>query len=470
MNFAAYHLTAAANPEDERGSISARALTGAIYRGHIFWDTEIFILPFLIFTWPRAARAVLMYRYHLLPQARENARQMGLRGANFPWESALSGREMTPKAMIMPNGMVVAIRSGELEEHITAAVAHGVCSYLDATGDTGFLVEAGAELVIETARFWASRAEKRPDGYHIFDVEGPDEYHEQGVDDNFYTNAIAVWNLERGLRMVELLKTSFPEKWRELSEKNGLAQEELDLMREVASTMYLDMQREDGIIEQFDGYFGLEDINVHDYEPRTAPINIILGTGKAVRTQLVKQADVVMALYLLEERFSQELIARNFEYYDIRTGHGSSLSPSIYGLVAARLGKMERAIRYFRRAAQIDLADNMGNAAGGVHLAALGGLWQQMVMGFAGVRAQPEGLSVLPHVPTEWQRIGFRLIWRGILFEFDIEAGAITVSLEGEGTAELGILGMKAQTLATGKKYSARLEEKGWTAFGEEKG
>ena len=471
MNFAAYHLTSAANPDDERNSISARALTGAIYRGHIFWDTEIFILPFLIFTWPRAARAVLMYRHYLLPQARENARVQGLRGANFPWESALSGRETTPKVMLLPGGNVITIRSGELEEHITAAVAHGVCAYLDATGDTGFLLEAGAELVIETARYWASRAEKRPDGYHIFRVEGPDEYHEQGVDDNFYTNAMAVWNLERGLRMVEQLQSQHPEKWSELAEKNGLGPEELDLMREVAATMYLDMQREDGLIEQFDGYFGLEDINVHDYEPRTAPVNIIMGTGKAVRTQLVKQADVVMALYLLEERFGQEQIASNFEYYDLRTGHGSSLSPSIYGLVAARLGKMERAIRYFRRAAQIDLADNMGNAAGGVHLAALGGLWQQMVMGFAGVRVQPDGLFLLPHVPAEWQQIVFRLIWKGILFEFNVAAaGAITVSLEGEGTADLGILGMKAQTLDAGKTYTARLEENGWSAFGEEKG
>jgi len=195
LRFAVYHLVSAANPEDERVSIGPRGLTGDAYLGHVFWDTEIFLLPFYTLTWPEAARALLMYRYHTLPAARAKAARLGYRGALYAWESADTGDEATPPHVVGPDGMVIPILCGTQEQHISADVAYAVWHYWQATEDTAFLLEAGAEIVLETARFWASRATLEDDGrFHIRRVIGPDEYHES-VDDNAYTNVLARWNL-----------------------------------------------------------------------------------------------------------------------------------------------------------------------------------------------------------------------------------------------------------------------------------
>ena len=200
LRFAAYHLNSAANPDDERVSVGARALTGDDYRGHVFWDTEIYLLPFYTLTWPRAARALLMYRYHSLAAARAKAARMGWRGAFYAWESASGGEETTPDQAIGADGTVVKILSGKEEEHISADVAYAVWHYWRATGDDGFLLDAGAEILFETARFWASRAQLEADGQrHIRDVEGPDEYHGH-IDDNAFTNVMARWNIRRATK------------------------------------------------------------------------------------------------------------------------------------------------------------------------------------------------------------------------------------------------------------------------------
>ena len=205
LRFATYHLIGAANPEDAYVSVGARALTGDAYKGHVFWDTEIYLLPFYTFTWPEAARALLLYRHHTLPAAREKARRLGYAGALFAWESADSGEEATPAVVVTPEGEVVRILTGEQEHHISADVAYAVWQYWQATADDDFLREAGAEIVLETARFWASRGQVEADGrYHIRRVIGPDEYHE-GVDDNAYTNGMAQWNLERGAEAARIL-------------------------------------------------------------------------------------------------------------------------------------------------------------------------------------------------------------------------------------------------------------------------
>ncbi|MBE0429672.1 MAG: glycoside hydrolase family 65 protein [Thermoleophilia bacterium] len=466
LNFALYHLLSAGNPDDETVSISARALTGAIYRGHIFWDAETFTLPFLIFTWPAAARSALMYRYHTLDAARENALRAGHRGALYPWESAASGREVAPETVLSHLGEKVPVMSGDIEDHIVADVAHGVWTYVNATGDTGFLLEAGAEIMMETARFWASRAEKKEEEYHLLHVEGPDEYHDQGVDDNYFTNVMAAWNIRQALEISGYLQERHPREWSLLATGIGLTRTELAEWSEVAEKMYRDMNSRGNIIEQFAGYFQLEDIKVRDFEPRTAPLALILGYSRIVASQVVKQADVVMALYLLENELDQEIIRENFEYYDARTDHGSSLSPAIHGLVAARLGKLERALFYFRQAATIDLANNMGNAAGGVHIAAMGGLWQQVVMGFAGVRAEAECLFVYPQLPEAWTTLGFSLLWRGLELNFEIERGrSIRLKLSGRGNVPVGIHGGRIQELAAPRTYLSRWDGDTWRTF-----
>jgi len=228
LRFAAYHLNSAANPDDETVSVGARALTGDTYHGHVFWDTEIFLLPFYILTWPRAARAMLMYRYHSLAGARAKAARMGRRGAFYAWESVSDGEEATPDQVIDADGQLVDVLSGKLEEHISADVAYAVWHYWRATGDDAFLLEAGAEVLFETARFWASRAQLEADGKrHIRDVEGPDEYHEH-IDDNAFTNGMARWNLRRALEVATLMHERWPERAAEISARIALDEVELE--------------------------------------------------------------------------------------------------------------------------------------------------------------------------------------------------------------------------------------------------
>ncbi|GAA0604196.1 hypothetical protein GCM10009416_47240 [Craurococcus roseus] len=413
LRFAIYHLLSAANPEDERTSIGARGLTGSAYKGHVFWDTEIFMLPFFTLTYPEAARALLKYRYHTLPAARRRAAQFGHRGALYAWESADTGEDVTPSLVSLPGGETIRVLTGEQEQHISADVAYAVWSYWHATGDQEFLLGAGAEILLETARFWASRAERGEDGRcHIRGVIGPDEYHET-VDDNAYTNGMAKWNLLTGERVARLVAERWPERWQALSAGIGLRPDEPAEWLTVARDMYTGLDEATGLMEQFRGYFELEDIDLGAFEPRNAPVDVLLGRERVQRSKIIKQPDVVMLLHLLWDDYPPAVREANFRYYEPRCAHGSSLSPAIHALVAARLGDPELATRYFRQAVDIDLADNMGNAAGGVHAAALGGLWQAVVFGFAGLRLTDHGPEHHPNLPPHWGGLSMRIMWRG---------------------------------------------------------
>jgi trehalose/maltose hydrolase-like predicted phosphorylase len=413
LRFAAYHLISAANPQDEHVSIGARALTGDGYLGHVFWDTEIFLLPFYTFTWPAAARALLMYRYHTLPGARAKAVRLGYRGALYAWESTDTGEETCPTQVIGPDGQVIPILCGTREHHISADVAYAVWQYWQVTGDSRFLLAAGAEILLETGRFWASRASLEADGqYHIRAVIGPDEYHER-VDDNAYTNVMARWNLERGLDVAALLQARWPACWAALRERLALTDEELAQWSDVAARLTTGHDPQSGLYEQFAGFFGLEPVDLAAYADRAAPMDVVLGREGTQHAQVIKQADVVMLLVLLWERFTAAERAANFAYYEPRCGHGSSLSPAMHAVVAARLGQLPLATRYFDECAAIDLDDAMGNAAAGVHIAALGGLWQAAVLGFGGLTLSADGIGLDPHLPEGWDALEFAVQWHG---------------------------------------------------------
>ena len=326
LRFAVYHLCGAANPADERVSIGARALTGDDYHGHVFWDTEIFLLPFYILTWPEAARTLLMYRFHTLVGARAKAAAMGWRGALYAWESAATGAEMSPEQVIGPDRMVVAVLCGRQEQHISADVAYAVWQYWQATGDDNFLLQAGAEILLETGRFWASRAGLEEDGHrHIRGVIGPDEYHED-IDDNAYTNVMARWNIRRALDTASLLRERWPARWKVLASHLDLGDTELGQWQNVAETMKTGFDPKTGLFEQFSGYFDLEDIDLKNYAGRSVPMDVVLGRERTQSSQVVKQADVVALLGLLPEEFEGDSAAKNFRYYSSRCGHGSSLS------------------------------------------------------------------------------------------------------------------------------------------------
>jgi kojibiose phosphorylase len=269
------------------------------------------------------------------------------------------------------------------------------------------------------------------DGYfHINNVVGPDEYHSL-VDDNAYMNLMTQFNLETALKIVGILKNNYKGQYEIISQKIKLADYEIEDWAKTNDKIYVSYDSQTKIYEQCKGYFDLKFVNLKDYEPRTAPMDLILGRDKIENTQIIKQADVVMFLFLLATKFSQEVIEKNYDYYEIRTGHGSSLSPGIYSLVAARLGKMEKAYKYFKQNATIDLDNNMGNASLGVHIGSMGATWMTIIMGFGGMYVYEKGLSFDPHLPDEWKKLQFSIKWRKQVIEVRITKTEITLNISG---------------------------------------
>jgi trehalose/maltose hydrolase-like predicted phosphorylase len=435
MRFAIYHLIGCANPHDEYASPGARSLTGERYKGHVFWDTEIFVLPFFVYTHPPTARALLMYRFHTLPAARERARAMGYRGALYAWESTDTGVDVTPPFVYNSAGERLEILTGLQEHHISADIAFGIWQYWRATQDEAFMLDAGAEILLEIARFWASRAERGEDRrYHIREVIGPDEFHEH-VDDNAYTNLMAQWALRRGLETVEWLRARYPDRWRTLSGRIGYEEaEELEVWEEVAEGLVDNFDPETNLFEQHRGYFDLEDIDLRAFEPRTKSMDVLLGWSRLMRSQIIKQADVIMLLFLLGDEYPREVHEANIRFYEPRTTHDSSLSPSFHALAAARSGDFETAKRFFEKAANLDLDFAHGvTAAGGVHIAALGGMWHALVFGFGGMFVRDEGPRFEPHVPEGWQTLRFSVQWRGSQLRVAATNGTVEVTTEPAG-------------------------------------
>ena len=443
LRFAIYHLSGAANPADELVSIGARALTGADYHGHVFWDTEIYLLPFYTMTWPDAARSLLMYRFRTLDGARAKAAGMGWRGALYAWESADTGAETTPEQVVAPDRKVVDVLNGKQEQHISADVAYAVWQYWRATGDEAFLCEAGAEIILETGRFWVSRAGLEADGRrHIRGVIGPDEYHTH-VDDNAFTNVMARWNIRTAIEVAALLRTRWPARWASLSATLALDERELSDWTRVADTIADGFDPQTGLFAQFAGYHGLEDIDLSAYAGRSVPMDVVLGRDRIQRSQILKQADVVALLALLPEAFPGEAAASNFHHYARRCSHGSSLSPPLHGLAAARLGLTETALAYFRQTAAIDLGDTHVAIGGGIHIAALGGLWLIAVAGFGGLSLAADGLALSPRLPATWTSLAFRCQWHGRSLAIRIGQGgcAIDATLEAGAPMTLHIDG-----------------------------
>ena len=434
VRFNIYHLLIAANESDPRVNIGANALSGERYRGHAFWDTEVFMLPFFIYTQPETARALLLYRYHTLDGARRNARDGGFRGARYAWESADTGVETTPK---WTWDGAHRIWMGEEEIHVTAAVAFGLMAYVAATGDNALMTDYGAEILFETSRFWASRLEAMPDGHYALSrVVGPDEFHEH-VDNSAYTNYLVRWHLQQAARVYADLAVTHPGELADLADRIGLKPNEVDEWLTRAEQIRLPARNENGVIEQFDGYFGLETLPVtHDgndmpvYPPGYHHYNL-------AGAKLLKQADVVMLTYVLTDEFGDEVKRANYEYYEPLTLHKSSLSTAIHSIMGIEVGDPRRAVQYFRRAAFVDLVDNQGNTAEGIHIASAGGTWQMMVCGFGGFRVRNGQMTFKPWLPPDWNAVDFRLKWHGNTVSVSADHSSATFVLSGpEGHRE----------------------------------
>jgi kojibiose phosphorylase len=436
--FSIYQLLIAGPRDDEQASLGAKTLSGFGYLGHVFWDTETFMLPFFAHTQPAIARNLLSYRYHRLPGARRKAAANGFDGAQFPWESASTGDEVTPTWLPHwdDRTRLTRIWTGDIEIHISACIAHAVMAYWRVTGDDAFMTERGAELVIDTARFWASRAEWDADGgvYRFRDVIGPDEYHDH-VDDDAFTNYLAAWHLRSAADLVRWLAERAPDRAASVVGSPAQAERLVDRLRQVAARIHLAHDEATGLVEQFRGYFGLRDVDLGDYAEHRRSMQSILGIEGVTETQVIKQPDVLMLAYLLPDLFDARTLAANYDYYSARTDHayGSSLGPAIQALLAARTGAAGEAYRHFMLAARADLGDVRGNASDGVHGASAGGLWQALVFGFAGLRLDGDVVTTEANLPAHWRRLAFSIVHRGRVVQVDLRPASDEARGEPDG-------------------------------------
>ncbi|EIW00796.1 glycoside hydrolase family 65 protein [Thermoanaerobacter siderophilus] len=445
LRFNIFHLMSSVNENDPLVSIAAKALHGEGYKGHVFWDTEIFMLPFFIYVYPQAARTLLMYRYNMLDAARKNATLNGYKGAQYPWESADTGEEETPKWGFDYKGNPVRIWTGDLEHHITADIAFAVWEYFRATEDIEFMLNYGAEIIFETARFWVSRCEyvKELDRYEINNVIGPDEFHEH-VDNNAYTNYLAKWNIKKGLELINMLKEKYHEHYHAISNKICLTNEEIEKWKKVEEKIYIPYEKSKKLIEQFEGYFDKKDYVIDKFDENNMPIwPEGVDITKLGDTQLIKQADVVMLMLLLGEEFDEETKRINYEYYEKRTMHKSSLGPSMYAIMGLKVGDHKNAYQSFMRSANVDLVDNQGNTKEGLHAASAGGTWQVAVFGFGGMEIDKEEiLNINPWLPEKWDKLSYKVFWKGNLIEVIVTKEDVSVKkLEGKGNIKVKVKG-----------------------------
>jgi trehalose/maltose hydrolase-like predicted phosphorylase len=413
VRLALFHLLAAI-PRRADAGIGARSLTGPAYKGHVFWDTDVFVVPALAAFAPEGALGALRYRWRRLDAARRRASDDGYEGARFPWESAATGDEVTPAIGRDLNGGSVPILTGQLEEHIVADVAWAACRYLAWTDDTDTARSIAADLITETARYWQSRIEVDSDGRgHIRNVIGPDEYHER-VDDNAYTNVMARWNLATAADLADRFDLPIGDeaaRWRSTSDR---IVDGFDAAR--------------GVDEQFDGFFELDELMAGTLGEPPLAADALLGRDRIGRSQIVKQADVLMLHHVVPELMRSGSLERDLDFYLPRTAHGSSLSPAITASVLARARRITEAQKWFDVAARFDLDDLSGTTAGGIHLATMGGLWQALAAGFLGVHPTAAGLRVDPIVPGGWGTVTIRIEFQGNAVEVTASTHEFCVS------------------------------------------
>lgn len=416
LDYAVWHLTTMTPAHSERSSIGAKGLTGEGYKGHVFWDTEIFLLPFHLFTRPQIARNLLRYRWLNLSGAREKARRNGWPGALFPWESAASGQEETPEfaAINIRTGVRQKVASALAEHHIVADIAWAVVAYWQATHDDAFMRNEGLTLLMETASFWMGRATETNGRLEIHDVIGPDEYTEH-VNNNAYTNYLAWHNVACARQFM----TMFGREDARFT----------DNAARFLARLWLPEANADGVIPQDDTFMAKPAIDLTRYKANAGKQTILLDYSRAEvnEMQILKQADVVMLNYLLPERFTPEQCAANLAFYEPRTIHDSSLSKSIHGIVLARCGDTEGAYAFWRDGIAIDLGDDPHSSDDGIHAAATGAIWSGAIQGFAGLQIIEGELHLAPTLPARWSRLAFPLRWRDATVHFTCEDGRLTI-------------------------------------------
>jgi alpha,alpha-trehalose phosphorylase len=423
IRFNLFHILQASARAEDTG-VPAKGLTGQAYEGHYFWDTEIYLLPFLTYTSPRIARNLLTFRYKMLPQARARAKQLNHRGAMFPWRT-INGEEAS-----------AYYAAGTAQYHINADIMYALRKYVQATGDELFLKECGAEMLVETARLWLDLgfySDAKGGKFCINGVTGPDEYNTV-VNNNAYTNLMARENLRYAAEIVEAFRATEPDAYDALVHKTTLEPTEVKAWFRAAENMYVPYDDKLKIIPQDDNFLDKEPWDFQNAPRDHYPLLLFYHPLNIYRKQVIKQADVVLAMFLLGDIFSSETKKRNFDFYDPLTTGDSSLSSCVEAIIAAQIGDMEKAIRYGMAALLMDLADVGGNVKDGCHIASMGGTWMMLAYGFGGMRDNDGTLSFWPRrAPEDNAIFRFPVTYRGQILEIEIGLDKVEYTLrEGE--------------------------------------
>jgi trehalose/maltose hydrolase-like predicted phosphorylase len=447
LRFSMYHLLAIVPAHTHTASIPARGMSGQMYKGAIFWDTEIFMLPFFTHTLPNLARNLLLYRYQTLDGARRKAQEYGYRGAFYAWESQDSGDDACTLFNITDvftdRPMRTYFRDKQI--HISADVVYAFWQYFSLTSDASIWLDGGAEVVFECARFFLSYIYFHPDSqrYELLDVTGPDEYHER-VHNNAFTNRMVAHTLEGCLQLADHLQQTAPDFLADLVTRLNF-EADMIFMSKVVNKLYRP-DTTDEIIPQFDGYFSLENVPLKTLLQRKLNPHEYLGggSGLATSTQIIKQADVVLMLYLFGDDYSRHTKAANWEYYEPRTEHGSSLSACSYSLIAAQIGKVAWAYKYFMKTATIDMTgigkQYVGTLyIGGTHPAGNGGTWMAAVLGLCGIRCVGDTVFVDAHLPETWNKVTLPLTFQGQKLRLTLTKTDVTVERVTPATKSLSI-------------------------------
>jgi len=405
IRFSIYHLIRSNNEDDYRVQICAKGFAGEAYYGRYFWDSEIYLLPFYIYTNPKAARNMLMYRYYTLDGARKNAARYHCNGARYPWQSGLTGEEQCPLLEYADN-----------EVHITADIAYAIMNYYKVTNDYDFVRDYGAEILIETSRFWGDRVNQDKKGmYHLINVMGPDEYSPM-TKDNAFTNRLVQFNLRNAVKMVLLIKQKSPKEYDNLVSRLKLDKEELDKFMEIAENLHLPYDEDRDLYLQSADFEDYGEININEiWKDRNRAFGHYATQEEIYRTKCIKQADVIALMTLFPDEFTTKQVEIAYDYYLPYTTHDSSLSPAGHSFIANRLGRKEDVKKYLKQSLDVDLSLEKRGTEDGIHIANCGCLWQLVVQSFAGVSIDSVTgqVKVNSNLPEHIESISFSIIVKG---------------------------------------------------------
>ncbi|OOM78969.1 glycosyl hydrolase family 65 protein [Clostridium sp. BL-8] len=435
LNYSIYHLHCIAPRHSDSLSIAARGLSGQTYKGAVFWDTEMFMLDFFLNTEPKVAKTLLKYRIDTLDGAKRKAESYGYKGAFYAWESQEGGYDACSDYNVTDvfTGRPMRTFFKDKQIHISSAIVHGIMKYIDQTGDYDLLAEGGDKAIIECAKFYYDLllTKLESEVYELRDVIGPDEYHER-VNNNAYTNRMAKFTFESAIKIIEIAKSK---EWNIIKEYN------LDELKvrfaDAANKIYIPKpNNKTSIISQFDGYDGLEDIEIDKLKERLIDDKEYWGGayGIASHTKVIKQADVITMLNLFHEEYSKEVLLKNWQYYEPRTEHGSSLSACMYALVACKCGLADKAYEFFLKSALTDIEGKGKQWAGliyigGTHPASSGGAYMTVVEGFGGIYFEDGIVKSKPCMPANWKRLSFKILYLNKLYQIDITNNEAEIKL-----------------------------------------